>query len=59
MYGEGQGVTTVPAVVATGVGVTVLPATGMDSTVSLAMAILAGLITWGTVYYLRAVRVKR
>lgn len=49
MYGEVQGSSIVPPAVATGT-VAVLPATGADVITSLAVAVGAGLVTWGAVY---------
>lgn len=58
MYGEVQGTSTVPAVVTAG-SVAVLPTTGMDFVMSLALAVAAGLVAWGAVYYFQVVRANR
>lgn len=50
MYGEVQGTSVVPPVVA-GATVTALPATGADFIVSAALAVAAGLVAWAVVYY--------
>lgn len=50
MYGEVNGSSIVPPVVATG-SVAVLPATGADVLTTLAIAVGAGLITWAALYY--------
>ena len=55
MYGEVQGTSVVPAAVAVGT-VAVLPATGADFLTSAALAVAAGLVTWGAVYFLKVVR---
>lgn len=54
MYGE-HVLGTAPVVVAAG-AVATLPATGMDFVMSLALAVAAGLVAWGAVYYLQVVR---
>lgn len=53
MYGEVQGTSVVP-VVATAGTVAVLPSTGMDAVMSLALAVAAGLVAWGVMYILQA-----
>jgi len=53
MYGEVQGTSLIPPVVAGG-AVAVLPATGADFLTSAAFAVAAGLITWGVVYFIKA-----
>lgn len=58
MYGEVQGTSVAPVVVSAGT-VAVLPSTGMDFVLSLALAVAAGLVAWGAVYYLQAVRTNR
>ena len=58
MYGDVQGTTAVPAVVTAG-SVAVLPSTGMDFVMSLALAVLAGLVAWGAAYYFTVVRANR
>lgn len=57
MYGEVQG--TVVPVVATAGTVAVLPSTGMDAVMSLALAVAAGLVAWGVTYVLQAARTNR
>lgn len=58
MYGEVQGTTIVPVVATTG-AVAVLPSTGMDAVMSLALAVAAGLVAWGVTYILQAARTNR
>lgn len=55
MYGEVQGTSVIPPVVAGGT-VAVLPATGADFLTSAALAVAAGLVTWGVVYFITKVR---
>jgi len=55
MYGGVQGAAIVPVVAAAGTAA-VLPTTGADTTVSIALTLAAGLITWGVVYYYRVIR---
>lgn len=49
MYGEVPTSSLVPPVVATGTAA-MLPMTGADTVMSLAIAAGAGLVTWGVVY---------
>ena len=58
MYGEVQASSAVPVLATAGVAA-VLPETGASTAVNLAVAVLVGLITWGAVYYFRAVRAKK
>lgn len=55
MYGKPTVTAAGPALVA---GAT-LPATGMDFVMSLALAVAAGLVAWGAVYYFQVVRQGR
>lgn len=54
MYGEVQGSSIVPPAVAGG-AVVVLPATGADFITSAALAVAAGLVTWGVIYFYKVV----
>lgn len=49
------GASVIPPVVATGT-VAVLPATGVDFITTLAIAVAAGLVAWGSVYFYKTVR---
>lgn len=55
MYGELPGTSVVPPVVA-GATVVALPATGADFVTSAALAVAAGLVTWGVIYFYKVVR---
>ena len=54
MYGDNP-TAVLPPVVA-GTSVAVLPATGADFLMSAALAVAAGLATWGVVYFVTKVR---
>ncbi len=55
MYGKPTVTVAGPSVLAA----TTLPATGMDFVMSLALAVAAGLVAWGAVYYFQVVRQGR
>ena len=55
MYGENPTPVVVPIVAGVST-VAVLPATGADFLTSAALAVAAGLVTWGAVYFLKVVR---
>lgn len=55
MYGENLGPAVVP-VVAGASTVAVMPTTGASTVTSIATAVAVGLVTWGVVYYYRAIR---
>ena len=57
MYGEVP-TGTVPVVLSAST-VAVLPSTGMDAVMSLALAVAAGLVAWGVTYILQAARTNR
>ncbi len=50
MYGQGNGVTKVVPPVLGAAAIGVLPQTGMNDVVQIALALAAGLIIWGVVY---------
>ena len=56
MYGEVNPATVYVPVVATAGTAAMLPQTGANAMVSVAVALLAGLVAWGVVYYYRTVR---
>jgi LPXTG-motif cell wall-anchored protein len=60
MYGQGSGVPTkvVPAVLGAATA-TVLPQTGMNSAIDIALAAVAGLAVWAVVYVAMAKYAKR
>lgn len=51
MYENNSTTAIVPAVLGTGTAA-VLPATGADVITSLAIAVAAGLVTWGVIYFI-------
>ena len=55
MYSQDVLGSTAPVVVTTGT-VAVLPSTGADFITSAALAVAAGLVTWGVVYFVKVVR---
>lgn len=57
MYGEIPGTSVAPVAVTTG-GVAVLPQTGVDFLSSVALAVTAGVVVWGVMYYYKAIRAR-
>jgi len=57
MYGEIPSTSVVPVVVTAG-GVAVLPQTGASFLSSIALAVAAGVVVWGALYYYKAIRTR-
>lgn len=57
MYGEVPTTSVVPTVVTAG-GVAVLPQTGTGFLASVALAVAAGVVVWGVMYYYKVIRAK-
>lgn len=55
MYGEVPSTNVAPAVVTAG-GVAVLPQTGTSFLASVALAVAAGVVVWGVMYYYKTIR---